>query len=147
MRNWFDSFFNNHKILNSFENRDIPNILWFLAHLKIDSVKNLKVFDQCCGTGDVSHVFYQAGAQVSGCDLSENSLNMLHAKYPFLKNHIQANAQSYLPPEKQDIVLNFFSSFGYYELDEENEKLIEQCSSMLKENGIFLFELMDFDYL
>lgn len=147
MKNWFEVFFNDAKILDYFENRQIPKIDWFLQHLQLENVQGLKVFDQCCGTGDVSNVFYQAGAQVSGCDISKKTLEILHQKYPFFINHVQANAQIYEPSEKQDVVLNFFSSFGYYDVDEENEKLIGQCSRMLNDQGVFLFELMDFEWL
>ncbi len=46
-----------------------------------------------------------------------------------------------------DIAVNIFTSFGYFEDDSENFKVIGNVSDSLKKNGYFVFDFINKKYL
>ena len=49
--------------------------------------------------------------------------------------------------ERFDIVVNIFTSFGYFEKDSDNEKVIKSVSLTLKRNGYFVIDFLNTEYL
>lgn len=41
-----------------------------------------------------------------------------------------------------DVVINLFTSFGYFEREEDDYRVIENVYASLKKNGVFLIELL-----
>lgn len=46
-----------------------------------------------------------------------------------------------------DLVVNLFTSFGYFEKENENEKVIKSVSDSLKKGGYFYFDFLNSRYL
>ncbi len=49
--------------------------------------------------------------------------------------------------EKFDLVVNLFTSFGYFEKDNENFKIIKTAFDHLKENGFFILDFFNQGYV
>lgn len=104
----------------------------------------MKVFDQCCGKGYLSHELDKAGLEVTGIDISTPYIeyakkHLASARAEFLLG----DAETFLRPEQYDICINWNTSFGYHEDDDLNEKMLFAFSNNLKPGGQFFFSTMN----
>ncbi|RTE11054.1 methyltransferase domain-containing protein [Paenibacillus whitsoniae] len=113
-------------------------------HLK----KGDKVLDLCCGMGRHSMALEELGYQVTGVDLSETLLN--EARKMDTSSRIQwVRGDMRRIPDigTYDAVVNLFTSFGYFEDDEENLLVIKEISHHLKPKGKFIIDFLNADYV
>ena len=104
-----------------------------------------KILDLCCGTGRHSIELARRGFSVVGIDLSDVLLS--HAKKAsggLDIEYIQGDMRS-LPfsTGSFDVVLNLFTSFGYFVEDHENGQVLADIARMLKPNGQFLIDYLN----
>ena len=97
------------------------------------------VLDLACGAGRHTDVLRERGYRVLGIDLS---LTLL-AQRPDLPR--VAGDMRALPfvAASFDWVLNFFTSFGYFESERENFRVLEEVVRILIPGGRFLIDLMN----
>ena len=105
--------------------------------------KGSKILDLACGKG--RHALYLAkkGYQTTGVDLSEESISK--AKEHKIENaHFEVHDMRETFIEKEfDYVFNLFTSFGYFEKDEENLKVLKAAAANLKYDGIFVLDFLN----
>jgi SAM-dependent methyltransferase len=138
---WFDTSFY-HKLYrerNAEEARHfIQNLLAFIQ-LPTDS----KVLDLACGKGRHSITLNELGMHVLGVDLSEKSIEFAK-QFENKKLHFRVqDMRCPIENEKFDAIFNLFTSFGYFESDEENQKVLNCISSMLNSEGLFIFDYLN----
>ncbi len=97
------------------------------------------VLDLACGAGRHTEVLRQRGHRALGIDLS---LNLL-ARRPDLPR--VGGDMRRLPFADRTFlwVLNFFTSFGYFESERENFCVLEEVARVLKAGGSFLLDLFN----
>jgi SAM-dependent methyltransferase len=97
------------------------------------------VLDLACGAGRHTDALRRRGYRVLGVDLSVTLL----ARRPDLPR--VAGDMRALPfaASSFDWVLNFFTSFGYFEEERENFRVLEEVVRMLAPGGRFLIDLMN----
>ncbi len=100
-----------------------------------------KILDCPCGYGRHSIGLAQKDFIVTGCDL--NSKHLACAKKEAEKKSVkvkfmQANMLNIDFSAEFDAVINMFYSFGFFEKDEDNFKVLENFFHALKPNGQFL---------
>jgi SAM-dependent methyltransferase len=101
-----------------------------------------KILDLCCGYGRVTHLLAQNNNyEITGFDLSEDFLAIARNEFsaPNIK-YVQGDMRQLPFKNKFDAVLNLFTSFGYFETDEENERILTQISQSLKKGGLFFLD-------
>lgn len=103
------------------------------------------VLDLCCGPGRFSIVLAQKGFTVTGVDLSSYLLDKARAKAKAEKLNIEwvlEDMRKYVRPVSYDLVLNMYTSFGYF--DDKNDDLIvlKNVFAGLKPGGAFLIDVM-----
>jgi ubiquinone/menaquinone biosynthesis C-methylase UbiE len=109
--------------------------------LKLDS--NSRVLDLCCGFGRHTHeISNLINCQIVGIDLSDEYLSIARKKYsaPNIK-YLKGDMRNIQIKEQFDAVTNLFTSFGFFESDEDNEKVIQQVNKSLKNGGLFLLDI------
>lgn len=101
------------------------------------------VLDLCCGHGRHAVPLAQRGFRVTGLDLSEFFLRRAKADARdkgVQVRWIRSDMRS-IPFENEfDGVINIFTSFGYFDRDEENQQVLTQVNKALKPGGVFLME-------
>ncbi|MEK5357839.1 class I SAM-dependent methyltransferase [Paenibacillus sp. FSL L8-0709] len=110
------------------------------------------VLDLCCGAGRHSLALADAGYHVTGVDLSPILLQ--EAKKADYKNRIrwiESDMRS-LPKdgtfrESFDAIVNLFTSFGYFETDDEQLKVLKQISRGLRLGGRFVIDILNSHYV
>lgn len=138
--NWFDTSF--YHIL--YKNRDDSEAQFFMnnliSHLNVKA--NAKVLDLACGKGRHSIYLNQKGLDVTGLDLSKESIE--HASMfanETLRFDVHDMREVY--PKKFDFVFNLFTSFGYFEDNIQNQKAVNAMQQMLKENGVLVIDFLN----
>jgi SAM-dependent methyltransferase len=109
---------------------------------------NSKVLDLCCGNGRHSRQLAECGFLVTGIDLSQVLLADAEKKNENGKITYFHHDVRNLPFEEEfDYVLNLFTSFGYFEEEEENRKVFDSIYHSLKKNGRFLVDFLNPGYI
>lgn len=106
-----------------------------------------KVLDLCCGMGRHSMALHEAGYEVTGIDLSEVLLREAQRNDP--DNHItwlRSDMRDLPLAGGYDAVLNLFTSFGYFEHDEEHIQVLQEIYRLLKPGGRFLIDFLNPEY-
>ena len=105
------------------------------------AVRPRAVLDLACGAGRHTAVLRRRGYRTLGLDLSMTLLARMRAReLPRVAGDMRR-----LPfqPESFDWVLNFFTSFGYFERERENFQVLEEIVRVLVPGGRFLIDLMN----
>ncbi|NGM83621.1 methyltransferase domain-containing protein [Paenibacillus sp. 7124] len=107
-----------------------------------------KVLDLCCGMGRHSLALAEAGYKVTGIDLSEALLREARAQEGAEQVTWIRSDMRELPLEGDfDAVVNLFTSFGYFEEDEEHLKVLREIRRMLKPGGKFIIDFLNPAYV
>ncbi|MNB92380.1 Cypemycin methyltransferase [compost metagenome] len=107
-----------------------------------------KVLDLCCGMGRHSLALAEAGYEVTGVDLSEALLREARAQEGASRVKWVRSDMRDLPLEGGfDAVVNLFTSFGYFEKDEEHVKVLREIWRMLKPGGRFIIDFLNPSYV
>lgn len=112
--------------------------------VKLTGISSGTVLDLCCGPGRHSIPLSKAGFEVTGVDLQPFLLEKAKAyatKEKATIEFIKEDMRKFRHPESFDLVLNMFSSFGYFEYPAEDLKVAENVYDSLKPGGQFLLDL------
>ena len=101
------------------------------------------ILDLACGAGRHTAALRRRGYRTLGIDLSKTLL----AQDPTLPK--VAGDMRCLPfrAETFDWVLNFFTSFGYFETEEENRTVLDEVARILVPDGRLLIDLFNRDWV
>jgi SAM-dependent methyltransferase len=107
--------------------RDIPTYIQQL-------VQGKRALDYGAGTGASSSFLYELGLEVTGIDVSLDMLKKARLNFPHIQFH---EFEDLISVEHFDLV---FSSFVLFEISSKEGivKYLNQASSFLKKNGIFI---------
>jgi SAM-dependent methyltransferase len=144
---WFENWFNSPYYSILYKNRNDAEATLFIDNLisYIQPPSNASVLDIPCGNGRHSVYLYAKGFNVTGVDLSEN--HIYEAKKKETSN-LQFRIHDMRIPFAQntfDLVLNIFTSFGYFSTQEDELNTIQSFSSALKKNGSLVLDFMNTD--
>lgn len=109
-----------------------------------------KILDLACGPGRYAIPLARRGYRVVGLDITETYLAQAQAKAEEQQLEIEfmEGDMRHIPFERTfDAVINLFTSFGYFEQEEEHLKVLQGVHKSLKPGGRFLLELMNRDWL
>lgn len=100
-----------------------------------------RVFDQCCGTGRLSQALGLRGLQVVGVDLCRDYIARAQERSgPQGGEFFCADARTFIAQPCCDGGLNFHSSFGYFDSDEENLMMLQSAAASLGAGAPFLLD-------
>ena len=117
---------------------------------KLDVPPSCEVLDLGCGDGRHSLELTRRGFRVTGLDLSEELLERARRRtadegldITFIRGDMRD------PPAVRayDLVVNFFTSFGYFPEDGENARVLEAISRTLRPGGRFLMDYLNRPYV
>ncbi len=105
--------------------------------------KGDKILDQACGIGRHSLELARRGYEVTGLDLSKSYMKEASDNAGELPvEFIRGDMRTFVREEYYDAVINFWSSFGYFEVDYDNYQVLKNVYNSLKKGGKFLLDVM-----
>jgi len=102
-----------------------------------------RLLDLCCGQGRHSVALAQRGYSVTGFDLSEYLLGLAkeRAKEAGVEvEFVRGDMRELRWEEEFDAVISMFTSFGYLESDEEDERVLRGVGAALRPGGQFFVD-------
>lgn len=105
-----------------------------------------KVFDICCGVGRHARPLAHAGCHVIGVDLSKANIDAAQrtAQEEGVAERCEfhrADIREFQPPADCDLAINIFTSFGYFDTDEEDAVILVKAAQSLKPGGRFILDI------
>ena len=138
--NWFDTPF--YHIL--YKDRDYAEAQLFIDNITeyLNLPENAKVLDLACGRGRHSIYLNKLGYNVVGADLSENSIAFAK-EFENDTLHFQVKDMREPFNEKFDAIFNLFTSFGYFENNEDNLTALKAIKNSLNDFGFAVLDFMN----
>lgn len=146
---WFSSWFDTpyyhilYKERNDSEAHVFMNNLINYLNIPEEGV----VLDLACGKGRHARYLNKIGFDVVGVDLSENSIEF--AKQ-FENHKLRFDVHDMSKPYKKnhfDAVFNLFTSFGYFENDDDNLNTIKAIKDNLSELGFGVIDFLNTNFV
>jgi SAM-dependent methyltransferase len=111
--------------------------------LKLTGVENGAVLDLCCGPGRHAHELARRGFAVTAVDRSQFLLEQAKAGGTSqLIEWVQQDMREFRRSDTFDLACNLFTSFGYFESDADNMRVLRNVRESLKPHGVFIMELL-----
>jgi SAM-dependent methyltransferase len=146
---WFERSFREDYVLvyrhrdDSAANEEIANLLE-----RLPIRQQGKVLDLCCGSGRHSRALARRGYEVVGIDLSPVLLQLAEEKNQYPQLRFARYDMRDIPFQNEfDIVVNLFTSFGYFSTDAENAKVVRNMARALKPGGEVIIDYLNPAYV
>ena len=152
MSEWFKDWFDSNEYLDVYSHRDktdVANLLVLITR-NYDFKSETKVLDAACGNGRFSNYFAKSGFDVTSFDLSMQLLKIAQRKSTednLNVKYFRSDIRNVPLKGSFDLVLNMFTSFGYFTSDNENFSFIRTAYELLNEKGYFIFDYLNKDYV
>ncbi len=149
---WFEEWFNHPLYLEVYSHRDqdeaarcIKTIL-SLTRLELKEPASLSILDIACGAGRHALELARIGYTVTGNDLSPFLLE--EARKEALKSRLPLNLtccdMRHIPASGQyDLVVQLFTSFGYFDLKEDDQLVLSRAYGALQSGGWYVLDLLN----
>ncbi|WP_034058149.1 class I SAM-dependent methyltransferase [Lacinutrix jangbogonensis] len=145
---WYASWFNTPFYHILYKDRDYNEGENFMFNLTnyLNIPEHGKILDLACGKGRHAVYLNKIGFDVTGVDLSQNSIT--HAKQ-FENESLHFNVHDMCKPyhEQFDAVFNLFTSFGYFENEEDNLKTIKAIKAGLNAYGFGVIDFLNSEFI
>lgn len=143
-KEWFASWFNTTYYHILYKHRDYREAQLFMHHLI--SYLNLKkgdsVLDLACGKGRHAIYLNSLGFNVTGADLSKNSIayakQFENTSLKFVEHDMRNPFQT-----KFNAIFNLFTSFGFFEDDAEDIAILQNIKNGLLPNGVAVIDFLN----
>lgn len=142
---WYKEWFNSPYYHLLYRHRDNEEAKFFLNNLTkaLHLTPAHHILDLACGRGRHSIYLNSLGFEVTGVDISEANIQYA-SQYQNERLHFAIHdMKEVFKPQAFDVIINLFTSFGYFDSDEENQQVISAVFSMLKPGGLFVLDYLN----
>lgn len=143
---WWQTIFN-EKYLKTYVdvlNPEVTNqqVAFLIKKLKLK--KGAEILDLACGHGRHAIELTRRGYDVTGLDYSKHFINIAREtakKFKIDVKFVQDDMRQLSYEKKFDAVINMFTSFGYFDNENDNIIVLRKIARALKPGGKFLIDL------
>lgn len=104
-----------------------------------------RILDLCCGPGVFTVPLAKAGYKVTGVDRAKELL----ARASWACRHadvdarlVEADMRDFVEPGAFDVIANMFTSFGYFDCEEDNARVLRNAYASLASGGTLIIDLI-----
>lgn len=146
--NWFSTWFDTPYYHILYKNRNDEEAQSFMDNIThyLNMPENGTILDLACGKGRHSIYLNKLGYNVTGVDLSENSISIAKKSS---NETLQFKTHDMREPmnETYDAVFNLFTSFGYFDTHEDNIKTLKAIKESINEYGFGVIDFFNADFI
>tara|TARA_R110002124_G_scaffold105678_1_gene256874 strand:- start:6579 stop:7307 length:729 start_codon:yes stop_codon:yes gene_type:complete len=143
-KDWFTSWFDTTFYHTLYKDRDDTEARVFMQNITsfLQLEPTTHILDLACGKGRHSVFLNSLGYRVTGADLSENNISFAAT---FANERLNFEVHDMRNPiiDKYDAIFNLFTSFGYFEDDQEDIIVLQNIKNGLKKNGIAVIDFLN----
>lgn len=146
--NWYSSWFDTKYYHILYHDRDYDEARSFMDSLTefLKLKPNAEILDLACGKGRHAKYLNKLGYSVTGVDLSPKSIRSAK-KHENDNLNFEVHDMCLPYPKKFDAVFNLFTSFGYFETENDNLRTIKAIREELKPNGYAVIDFLNSKYI
>jgi len=144
-REWFAAWFDSPYYHTLYQRRDEQEAHFFINRLlhELNLPPGARILDLACGRGRHARYLAEKGFDVTGLDISENSITYARQFENERLAFYQHDMRQLFRVNYFDVVLNLFTSFGYFDTDQEHERVLRNVYVGLKPGGTFLLDFFN----
>jgi len=142
---WFSDWFDSPYYHLLYRNRDENDAQFFMDNLSenLGFLPTNTLLDVACGKGRHAKYLNSKGLNVTGLDLSKESIAEAKRATNETLHFYVHDMRSVFAQHKFDFVLNLFTSFGYFESETENLAAIQAMATSLKKGGKLVIDFFN----
>ncbi|MCS6823085.1 MAG: class I SAM-dependent methyltransferase [Cytophagaceae bacterium] len=142
---WFETWFDSPYYQLLYNHRNEQEASLFIGALIsfLQPAPDARILDIPCGTGRHSVELHKKGFHVTGADLSLENIKKAQRLSSERLQFIQHDMRKPFAYHEYDIVLNLFTSFGYFDTEQENIDTLKNFSHALKRKGVLVVDYMN----
>lgn len=147
-KTWFAEWFNSPYYHLLYNHRDDNEASTFINRLikYFDPPAGTRMLDVACGKGRHSKALAEMGFDVTGIDLSFESITEALQYQDENLHFFQHDMRLPFWINFFDYAFNFFTSFGYFKTRREHNNAIRTIAQSLKKNGCFILDYLNVPY-
>jgi SAM-dependent methyltransferase len=146
-KEWFETWFDTTYYHLLYRNRNEVEARHFIDALLrfLQPAPASHFIDVACGKGRHSKYLNSLGFRVTGIDLSENSINeaRLNTSNDAGIQFHQQDIREPFPEKNLDFAVNLFTSFGYFDSEEEHQLALNNMYDSLVPGGKMVLDYMN----
>jgi SAM-dependent methyltransferase len=148
-KHWFKDWFNSPYYHLLYSNRDNEEAASFIDQLLtyLHPSPDATMLDVACGRGRHSKYLSDKGFTVTGIDLSIESINIAKKMENEHLSFFQHDMRLPFRINYFDFVFNFFTSFGYFDTQRENDNALRTHKNALKKGGTLVLDYLNSPYI
>jgi SAM-dependent methyltransferase len=142
---WFDSPYY-HILYKKHDEKEAQQALDnLLSALKLPA--GARIMDLACGKGRHSRYLAEKGFDVTGLDISRQSIEFASQFENDMLAFYQHDMRLPFRHNYYDAILNFFTSFGYFDNDADHLRTLVNVARGIKRDGLFLLDYFNSDWV
>lgn len=145
---WFKDWFNSpyyHQLYFHRDEQEAANFIQALI-MYLRPPAGARMLDVACGKGRHSIQLAQLGFDVTGIDLSEDSIREALQSESDNLHFYRHDMRLPFRMHYYDYAFNFFTSFGYFRTRREHDNAIRTIAQSLKSGGTFVMDYLNVHY-
>lgn len=145
MPEWFECWFDSPYYHILYNNRDESEAKKLIDNLILNGQYSpeTRILDLACGKGRHAIYLNKLGFHVTGIDLSESSIKEASQFQNQRLSFKKQDMRDPLPKSSFDLVLNLFTSFGYFENTDQNLAVLSNIHSSLSPKARLVIDFMN----
>ncbi len=142
---WFSEWFDSRYYHILYQNHDFKEAQLFIERLAqhFQFSPGHKIMDLACGRGRHSLFLNQMGLDVVGLDLSPQSIAYARQFENERLHFFEHDMREVFDECCFDYIVNLFTSFGYFQSEQENLKAIQAAKENLKPQGKLIIDFLN----
>lgn len=120
------------------------DLIWYLLNLK----EGMTVLDLGCGYGRIANLLAQRECRLTGLDSANFFLELAHhhaAEQGIELEYIEGDMRSLPWSERFDCIVNWLTTYGYFN-DDDNRKVLLEAHRALKKDGKLIIDHINRDF-
>lgn len=148
-KQWFKDWFNSPYYHLLYNNRDEKEAGAFIDKLLayLQPAPGALMLDVACGRGRHAKYLADQGFVVTGIDLSIESINAAKRLENDHLSFFQHDMRMPFRINYFDVVFNFFTSFGYFETQRDNDNALRTLKNSMKPGGRLVLDYLNSTYV